>query len=251
MLEADPTKAVEWHRHRTAHVVFVLNGLYLSSADGPTPIHTAGALIYNPPSTVHRDRFESVGGRIAGRFLAISMADDAEPAGVVLPAAAAVIDHPGAIAAAWWLADRCLSATGIESRSVEQSVQSLLAAIGSAPRRSPVPGWLEQARVLLVDHCHERLGVAAVAQALGVHRVYLARAFRTAFGVAPGEYHRHLRVRRAATLLRSTRMALPDIAARCGFSDQSHLNRVFKQRLGVAPGRYRARRGAGSDPSAR
>jgi AraC-like DNA-binding protein len=27
---------------------------------------------------------------------------------------------------------------------------------------------------------------------------------------------------------------------RCGFCDQSHLNRVFKARMGVTPGAYRA-----------
>jgi AraC-like DNA-binding protein len=31
-----------------------------------------------------------------------------------------------------------------------------------------------------------------------------------------------------------------DVAAACGFFDQSHLNRVFKARMGVTPGAYRA-----------
>jgi AraC-like DNA-binding protein len=32
---------------------------------------------------------------------------------------------------------------------------------------------------------------------------------------------------------------IADIAAQCGFADQSHLTRVFKKLVGLAPGLYR------------
>jgi AraC-like DNA-binding protein len=45
---------------------------------------------------------------------------------------------------------------------------------------------------------------------------------------------------RAASRLLERGDAPGEVAAACGFFDQSHLNRVFKARMGVTPGVYRA-----------
>lgn len=37
-----------------------------------------------------------------------------------------------------------------------------------------------------------------------------------------------------------TSAPLPDVAASCGFADQSHMNRVFRKRVGQTPGQFRA-----------
>jgi len=68
-------------------------------------------------------------------------------------------------------------------------------------------------------------------------RFTLARAFRAAFGTAP---HRYLVARRVATARRMIGDGAPlaEIAAACGFADQSHLNRHFKAHTGITPGRY-------------
>ena len=48
------------------------------------------------------------------------------------------------------------------------------------------------------------------------------------------------RIEQACTLMRSTpALALSDIAAECGFSDQAHFNRVFNRLRGLSPGRWR------------
>lgn len=68
-------------------------------------------------------------------------------------------------------------------------------------------------------------------------RFTLARAFRAAFGTAP---HRYLVARRVAAARRMIGDGAPlaEIAAACGFADQSHLNRHFKAHTGITPGRY-------------
>jgi AraC family transcriptional regulator len=50
-----------------------------------------------------------------------------------------------------------------------------------------------------------------------------------------------MRVERAARLLRDTAMPLADVAAACGFCDQSHLARSFRHVLGCTPSDYRRR----------
>lgn len=74
------------------------------------------------------------------------------------------------------------------------------------------------------------------------------------FGMGVWTFNRHLRrtlgrsayafviekrLERAKQLLRNGDLALKEIAACCGFSDQAHMTRMFRAKLGVAPGQFR------------
>jgi AraC family transcriptional regulator len=83
--------------------------------------------------------------------------------------------------------------------------------------------------------------VAEIARAVGVHPVHLARAFRRFFGCSPAHYLRRVRIERAARMIRSSSHPLAEIAATCGFVDQSHLTRAFTRSLGTSPAAYRRR----------
>lgn len=63
--------------------------------------------------------------------------------------------------------------------------------------------------------------------------------FKLTTGLSVHEYVTR-RVERVQLLLQRTREPLRDIAAQCGFFDQSHMTRVFSQRVGGTPGIYRA-----------
>ena len=78
-----------------------------------------------------------------------------------------------------------------------------------------------------------------LAQTVGVHPTYLARAFRAQYGLSVGEYGRRLRLAWAAAELARGDTPLAEIAASAGFADQSHFTRVFKTHLGSTPARYR------------
>jgi len=69
------------------------------------------------------------------------------------------------------------------------------------------------------------------------------RAFKMATGLPPHRWLLRERVRRARELLEGTNLSIGDIAAQCGFADQSHLTRVFKGHVGVSPGAWRRDRG--------
>jgi AraC family transcriptional regulator len=80
-----------------------------------------------------------------------------------------------------------------------------------------------------------------LADELGRHPAYLARAFRAAYGRPVGTYLREVRVRRAAELLGGTETAIAEVALRVGFVDQSHLTRWFVRLVGLSPAAYRAK----------
>ena len=112
-----------------------------------------------------------------------------------------------------------------------------------APR--PVAGglsaWQERAAKEMIEaHIDGSLPLARVAVVCGLSTSHFAHAFRELVGVAPHKWLLARRVERAKELLRRSRFALSDIALECGFSDQSHFNRVFRNATGQAPGAWRA-----------
>jgi AraC-like DNA-binding protein len=119
------------------------------------------------------------------------------------------------------------------------NIADALAKRGRLPRRraaSPRRA-VERARDLLDAEYARPIESGDLEQVTGLDRFSLARAFRAAFGTAP---HRYLVARRvtAARRMIGQGAALAEIAAACGFADQSHLNRHFKASMGVTPGRY-------------
>jgi AraC-like DNA-binding protein len=83
--------------------------------------------------------------------------------------------------------------------------------------------------------------LAELARECSLSRFQLLRAFTRAFGLPPHAYLVQQRLARARHLLRS-RLPPAEVAARTGFSDQSHLTRCFTRQFGIGPARYAALR---------
>jgi AraC-like DNA-binding protein len=78
-----------------------------------------------------------------------------------------------------------------------------------------------------------------LAGAAGCSRYAAYRAFRGAFGMAPSDYQRQLRIRTARRLL--AQGSAPAVAAaQAGFADQAHLTRWFRRYYGVTPAAFQA-----------
>ncbi len=94
-------------------------------------------------------------------------------------------------------------------------------------------------REYLDAHLSEEAYLADLANLAGLSRSHFIRAFSRETGLTPHAYLIDRRFRAASRML-GRGEAPGDVAATCGFFDQSHLNRVFKARMGVTPGAYRA-----------
>ena len=92
-------------------------------------------------------------------------------------------------------------------------------------------------RVIDADPGSRTLTLTHLAQAAGVTRYQLLRAFARQLGLTPHAYILQRRLALARRLIRG-RTALAEVAARAGFCDQSHLTRCFVRQFGVTPGRY-------------
>lgn len=94
-------------------------------------------------------------------------------------------------------------------------------------------------REYLDAHFADDVTVETLATQAGLSRAHLTRAFTATYGMAPHAYLNMVRIRQAQAALRQGH-AVADVAAACGFADQSHLTRRFKGQVGMAPGRWLA-----------
>jgi AraC-like DNA-binding protein len=108
------------------------------------------------------------------------------------------------------------------------------------PARGGLAPWQERrARELLRANIKRGVALKEVARECGLSVGYFSHAFRRTLGVAPHKWLIEQRVVLSKEKLRDDGLSLSDVAAECGFSDQSHLTRVFRQTVGVSPGAWR------------
>jgi AraC-like DNA-binding protein len=121
-------------------------------------------------------------------------------------------------------------------------------AAGRVPAAGPL-GPAARIRALFHDAgAATDLTAGDLAAAAGCSRYTAYRVFRQAYGLAPSDYQRQLRVRAARRLL-SLGVPPSVAAAEAGFADQAHLTRWFRRYYGITPGTYRTavRPQAGTD----
>jgi AraC-like DNA-binding protein len=110
---------------------------------------------------------------------------------------------------------------------------------GGQPRRDPaIAGPAGRVRAYLHDCYASQVSAGDLARAAGSSRYAAYRAFRAAYGLAPSDYQRQLRLRAARRLL-AQGVPAAEIAASVGFADQAHLTRWFRRYYGITPGEYR------------
>lgn len=113
--------------------------------------------------------------------------------------------------------------------------------LGITTERSRLrPPWLPVLLEYLDDASNQSWSLINIAHEIGVHPVYLCRAFSQHFGMTLGQYVRELRVLRGWQLLSLGHDGkIAEIAGEVGFSDESHFSRAFRRVYRTPPGRYR------------
>ena len=103
--------------------------------------------------------------------------------------------------------------------------------------REPAPEVREAWR--LIRRGGGQTPVAAVASDVGWSRRQLEHRFRGEFGISPKSAVRLTRFERSVQAARDPRRRLADVAAECGYADQSHLAREWRDLAGLPPSRWR------------
>jgi AraC family transcriptional regulator len=205
--------------------------------------------------------------------------------GLLLPGAAAEIDHPEPLdllavaydrpgpfairagAASCGLTDRGVRVLAQELRRVlreedaadlryvEALADGLLtraAGVAAPPPTRAVTQPLPPQKVRrLVDHIEQHLDqglpVAELAALADLSRPHFTRAFQAALGESPHRFVLRRRLAAARQYLDRGTEDLATIAVRCGFSSHAHLSSAFRAEFGISPSAYR--RGLAAAPA--
>lgn len=124
-------------------------------------------------------------------------------------------------------------------------VLELLLALADCARARKTPDTagdlVTRAMHLIHDREASGISVESVAEAIGVSREGLTRAFRRRLGRSPGEVILEWKVQQAGFLLKDTDLPVKAIADRLGYTDYTNFIRAFRKVTGLTPHQFRLR----------
>lgn len=230
-----PGGRMERHAHDFSNVTAVITGEMEESTDTGEHCGRSCSVLLKPRGTMHRNVWR---GRRGLRTVSVEIAEGSALAGEVGAHAWQWLEDPetARTALALYAAVHGDSRDEIESAAVALVATATTAA---AHHGGNAPWWLGEVTSHIERRFDEPLRFEAIANDIGLHPVYLSRAFRRHTGVAMTDYVRALRLRHARHLLSATDWPLATISAEAGFADASHLCRLFGQAHGVLPKAFR------------
>lgn len=143
------------------------------------------------------------------------------------------------------------TAAAIEVGSTQEEIAEVLRiaavhpqvhAVGIDPRpvRGGLAPWqMRRTAQILNEGLGSKVTLAHLAVECGLSVAHFARAFKQTTGRRPHRWLVEQRVEHAKRLLVTSALPLAEIAAICGFADQSHFTRVFSQLVGSGPSAWR------------
>lgn len=92
---------------------------------------------------------------------------------------------------------------------------------------------------MIINEYANQLAVGALAKTCHLSEAQFRRVFKTATGLSPKQYVINVRVRMAASMLRSTDDSVLDVSSQVGFETLSSFNRHFKSIMNSSPRQWR------------
>ena len=231
-------RLVPRHEHELAYVTLVLDGHYREGDRGRLEEMRPLTAVFNPVGIAHSTVIGPAGASlftVEFRTANMRALDLKLPPSTTCDCGAGSMFWPGMRLFAAFKTESC------DSLTLEGPIFELLGAITDSADASEktAPRWLSRVKERLHAEFRDRLRMRDLARDAGVHPVHLARAFRKFEKRSPGEYQQRLQLRAACELLRDPEWPLAEIAAECGFADQSHFTRMFRRMTATTPSRFR------------
>ena len=205
--------AMGWHIHRDAYAAVVLAGSYEEAGDNGRFKVQAGDVVFHDHFDGHLNRFPRSGAVVLNLSL---NASDSFVSGVAQTA-----DIDSVVRTA---------------RRSKQDATALLIEI-SQQKGCAALDWPDLLAADLKRTPSLRLGDWADRNGLAPRSV--SRGFFQVFGISPEAFRLRCRTRKACNAIARQRQSLSDIAAACGFADQSHMTRSIRSMTGLRPEQWK------------
>ncbi|WP_460909644.1 helix-turn-helix domain-containing protein [Paraburkholderia jirisanensis] len=238
--------AYDTHRHDTYALGYTLSGVQTFDYRGSRAVSTPGNVMIIAPDEPHNGCAGTDEGflyrmiYLEPRFILDALGAGRQSLPLTHSAIHAAPGLYAALVAALGELDAPLEDLRIDQivLMLTDSLVSLDPSLLPRSRRSVCKVAVGRARELLDAHSADIVTSEALENATGLDRYSLARHFRALCGISPYRYLVARRLERARIMIASGH-ELIDVAAQCGFSDQSHMTRQFKSAFGVTPGQWR------------
>ncbi len=231
-----PEKYYDKHVDGKSRISIILQGKVKEGASGKEELAQSGSIVFKPGDLVHQNSFGTKGSRILSVIFKDEFFSNKEDVKIdswqwfhgVLAASAAFE-----------------FARNLEHVSNEDDLYDEIADLFSKlplpfeADSNHVPPWLILVKEKIKAEFNHPIRTKDLAAYVGVHPVYLARAFRKYYGCSVKSFLQNIRLKKVLEELSNEEKPLTHVALDSGFSDQSHLNRVFLKNMKMSPGKFR------------
>ncbi len=111
------------------------------------------------------------------------------------------------------------------------------------PHRSQDWERLQMIEQFIEEHFDQPVTLEQMARHVHLHPNYLVRCCNKYFSLPPLKYLNRKRMHKARELLRTTTLAVKEVAEQTGFSDTNHFAKVFRREYSCSPSQYRMQSG--------
>ncbi|WP_340117872.1 AraC family transcriptional regulator [Pelagibius sp. 7325] len=132
--------------------------------------------------------------------------------------------------------------------AVENAGKPPAAAANAALVRGGLAPWqMKRVRAHVEERLGDSIAIEELAEVCRLSVSHFSRAFKASFGEPPHGYIVTRRVEAAKRAMLTSDEPLSQIAAACGFADQSHFCRHFRRAEGKSPNLWRRERAVGPE----
>lgn len=229
----------EWHSHKQGSISFLLTGSHEEDLFGKKHKRVTGNIKYIPVGELHRCNNYSIDARKINLNL-----DDAQlrKMNVTEDQITSLLNNSPQLKFTLLKLYHELDDTGSHSTaSSELLLYELIFAQHNLQKLSAKnpPAWVNLLKQLLYDEWNQKFDLETLAAKIGLHPVSLSRYFPYYFSSTLGSYIKQIKIDKALSLIKITKLPLTAIAYQCGFADQAHFTRTFKEITGYLPKEFR------------
>ena len=229
-----PSTTLPPHRHRHAKISVILAGAVRESHSDRARTYLPGTVFVKPALCLHADEISPRGLKMFAIWL-----DEEDLGGLGFPSEFRAYT----VSSRTKLLVTALNTFQANPSAALDACIEVLGSLQSDQNRHSrdLGGWAEAKLREIRRRPDLPWTVHGIAAEVGLHPVYVSRAFRRLLGRPLSEYLSALKLERAAFHATTSSRSFGKISYQLGFADQAHLSREFKRSFACSPSEYRMR----------